>query len=112
MKTGKVLGICAHSYEGGALCFLSACKEGAALSGPHLHPNIVLSAIPMGLSISSWENDDYDEISKHLKMGVEQVAHGGADFFICPDNTRHIVLGKIVNELPIPGLHIADVVSQ
>lgn len=57
MKTGKVLGICAHSYEGGALCFLSACKEGAALSGPHLHPNIVLSAIPMGLSISSWEND-------------------------------------------------------
>lgn len=112
MKTGKVISICAHSYEGGALCFLSACKEGAALLGPHLHPNIVLSAIPMGLSIPSWKNDDYDEISKHLKMGVEQIAQGGAEFFICPDNTAHIVLEKIVNELPIPGLHIADVVSQ
>ena len=37
---------------------------------------------------------------------------GGADFFICPDNTAHIVLEKIVSKLPIPGLHIAEVVCQ
>lgn len=112
MKTGKVIGICAHSYEGGALCFLTACKEGATLLGPHLHPNIILSAVPMGLSMPGWEADDYDEISRHLKKGVEQIAQGGADFFICPDNTAHIVLEKVILELPIPGLHIADVICH
>jgi len=48
----KTLGIVAHSAEGGALCFLTACREGAVLLGPHMHPNIVLSAVPMGLSMA------------------------------------------------------------
>ena len=108
----KRIGICAHSYEGGALCFLTACREGAKLLGPHLHPNIVLSAIPMGLSMPAWKSDNYGEIAKYLSEGVNEVAKGGADFFICPDNTGHIVLEKIINTLPIPGLHIAEVVCQ
>lgn len=108
----KTIGICAHSYEGAALCFITACKAGASLLGPHMHPNLVLSAIPMGLSMPSWESGNYGEVARHLKDGVEQVAKGGADFFICPDNTAHLVLENIVSELPIPGLHIADVVCQ
>lgn len=108
----KKIGICAHSYEGGSLCFITACREGALLMGPHLHPNIILSAIPMGLSMDAWESDNYDEIANHLKSGVNQTAKSGADFFICPDNTAHIVLEKIIEELSIPGLHIADVVCQ
>lgn len=106
------IGICAHSYEGGALCFITACREGAKLMGPHMHPNIILSAIPMGLSMPSWESNEYDEVAKHLGNGVAQVAKGGADFFICPDNTGHIVLERIIDKLPIPGLHIADVVCN
>lgn len=109
---GKRIGICAHSYEGGALCFLTTCREGANLLGPHMHPNIILSAVPMGLSMSGWEADNYEEIAIHLTDGVKQIACGGADFFICPDNTAHIVLEKIINQLPIPGLHIADVVCH
>lgn len=112
MKMTKNIGICAHSYEGGSLCFITACREGAALMGPHMHPNIVLSAIPMGLSMDAWESDNYDGVAEHLKDGVVQVSKGGADFFICPDNTAHIVLEKIVSKLPIPGLHIADVVCH
>ncbi|NOG47105.1 MAG: amino acid racemase [Calditrichaeota bacterium] len=112
LKIGKKIGICAHSYEGGALCFLTACREGAKRLGPHMHPNIILSAIPMGISMPSWESGNHDEISRHLFNGVDQIAKGGADFFICPDNTGHIVLEKIIDELPIPGLHIADVVCQ
>lgn len=108
----KRIGICAHSYEGGALCFLTACREGARILGPHMHPNVVLSAIPMGLSMPAWESDNYDEIAKHLSNGVKEVEKSGADFFICPDNTGHIVLEKIINSLPIPGLHIVDVVCQ
>jgi len=106
----KTLGIAAHSAEGGALCFLTACREGAALLGEHLHPPIVLSAIPMGWSMPAWEADDFATIAGHLTRGVQQVSTAGADFFVCPDNTAHIVLEKIVDGLPIPGLHIADVV--
>lgn len=108
----KTIGICAHSYEGGTLCFLTVCREGAAMLGPHMHPNIVLSAIPMGLSMPGWEANDYDEIAKHLKNGVDRLAKAGAKFFICPDNTAHIVLERVMPLLPIPGLHIADVVCQ
>lgn len=110
--TGMKIGICAHSYEGGTLCFLTTCREGANMLGPHMHPNVILSAVPMGLSMTAWELDNYEEIATHLTEGVEQVANGGADFFICPDNTAHIVLEKIINGLPIPGLHIADVVCN
>ena len=112
MKTERTIGICAHSFEGGALCFLAACRERASLLGPHMHPNIILSAVPMGSSMPAWESDDHDEVARHLKDGIEQVAKAGANFFIFPDNTAHIVLEKIVADLPIPGLHIAGVVCR
>jgi aspartate racemase len=108
----KTLGIVAHSAEGASLCFITACREGQKLVGPHMHPEIVLSAIPMGLSMPGWKSDDHELVAQHLRRGVEQVAAAGADFFICPDNTAHIVLEKIANTLPVPGLHIADVVSR
>ena len=108
----KTLGIAAHSAEGGALCFITACRAGAEQLGPHLHPRIVLSAVPMGLSLAGWENDDHATVGRYLSEGVKQVASAGADFYICPDNTAHIVLEKIATDLPIPGLHIADVVCH
>jgi aspartate racemase len=108
----KRLGIVAHSAEGGALCFITACREGQRLLGPHMHPEIVLSAVPMGLSMAGWESDDHELVARMLRRGVEQVAHAGADFYVCPDNTAHIVLEQIADTLPIPGLHIADVVCR
>lgn len=108
----KTIGIVAHSAEGGALCFLTACREGQALLGPHMHPDVVVSAIPMGLSMPGWEGDDHELVARHLRRGVETVAAAGAHFFICPDNTAHIVLEKIAGSLPIPGLHIAEVVAH
>lgn len=112
MNIGKKIGICAHSYEGGALCFLSTCKEGAQILGAHYHPTIILSAVPMGLSMPAYETNNHDEVGKYLREGVDRVAKAGADFFICPDNTAHIILEKIISTLPIPGLHIADVVCK
>jgi len=108
----KTLGIVAHSAEGGALCFLTACREGAVHLGPHMHPNIVVSAIPMGLSMAGWESGDHQVVAKHLSRGVQQVADAGADFYVCPDNTAHIVLEQIANDLPLPGLHIAEAVCR
>lgn len=108
----KTLGIAAHSAEGGALSFLTACREGAARLGPHMHPRIVLSAVPLGLSMPGYESGDHKSVATFLAEGVRQVADAGADFYICPANTAHIVLEQIADDLPIPGLHIADVVCH
>ncbi len=77
-----------------------------------MHPNIVMSAVPMALSMRGWEADDYSAVAKYLSEGVQMVADAGADFYVCPDNTAHIVLEQIAGDLPIPGLHIADVVCH
>lgn len=108
----KTVGIVAHSAEGGALCFLTACREGALHLGPHMHPNIVVSAVPMGLSMPGWEADDYTAVAGFLSKGVQQVKDAGADFYVCPDNTAHIALEQVAEDLPIPGLHIAEVVCH
>ncbi len=108
----KTLGIVAHSAEGGALCFLTACHAGATQLGAHMHPPIVLSAIPMGLSMPGWEANDFAAVGQHLAAGVRQVAAAGADFYVCPDNTAHLALEQIAADLPLPGLHIADVVCS
>jgi len=108
----KTIGIVAHSAEGAALCFLTACHEGAARLGAHMHPTLVMSAVPMGLSMDGWESGDHAAVAAFLAQGVNIVAHAGADFYVCPDNTAHIVLEQIAAQLPIPGLHIADVVCR
>lgn len=108
----KTIGIVAHSAEGAALCFLTVCHEGAAVLGTHMHPNIVMSAVPMALSLPGWEANDYKAVGRFISQGVKTVADAGADFFVCPDNTAHIVLEQIADELPLPGLHIAEVVGH
>ena len=108
----KTLGIVAHSAEGAALCFLTACREGSARLGAYMHPTIVMSAVPMALSMEGWRTGDHAEVARHLADGVRRVADAGADFYVCPDNTAHIVLETIAAELPIPGLHIAEVVCR
>ena len=108
----KTLGIASHSFESGALCFLTACREGVVHLGPDMHPRIILSAVPFGLSRPGWKNGDHAAIAGFLAEGVRQVADAGADFYICPANTAHIVLEQIAGDLPIPGLHITDVVCH
>ncbi len=77
-----------------------------------MHPEIVVSATPMGLSLPDRESGNHDTVTHLVRRGVDQVTRAGAEFFICPDNTAHVVLERIAGTLPIPGLHIADVVCQ
>jgi len=108
----KTIGIVAHSAEGAALCFLTAYREGSVHLGTHMHPTIVMSAIPMALSLPGWEAKDYAAVARFLSEGVKQCADAGADFYVCPDNTAHIVLEQVAEDLPLPGLHIAEVVCR
>lgn len=107
----KTIGILAHSSEGAALCFRTACHAGSERLGDHMHPPIVLSAIPMGLSMPGWQANDPAQIEPHLLDGCRRLAGAGADFFVCPDNTAHLVLERCIERLPLPGLHIAEVIA-
>lgn len=75
-----------------------------------MHPTIVVSAVPLALSMEAWGNDDFAGVAPFLAQGVQIVADAGADFYVCPDNTAHLVLETIADQLPLPGLHIAEVV--
>ena len=66
----------------------------------------------MALSLPGWENGNHELVAEFLSQGVRMVADAGADFYVCPDNTAHIVLERIAADLRIPGLHIAEVVCR
>ncbi len=106
----KRIGILAHSAEGAALSFLAACHEGERRLGAHFHPDIVMDIEAMGASMMDWERMDLPPIARRLEKAAQRLVAAGADFFLCPDNTAHIALESMQSPLPLPGLHIAEVV--
>lgn len=108
----KHLGILAHSTEGAALCFLAFCQEGFAALGEHDHPDVTLDCIAMARSMRAWDEADHVSIRNTLSESVRRLAAAGADFFVCPDNTAHMALELPGDDLPLPGLHIAEVVAE
>lgn len=107
----KHAGILAHSVEGAALCLRSFAMEGVRSLGPHLHPDVTLDCIAYGHSMPAWEQGDHASIRATLARSAERLARAGADFFACPDNTAHLALESPGNGLPLPGLHIGEVVA-
>ena len=108
----KHVGILAHSIEGAALCLRAFCQEGFRELGPHQHPDVTLDCIALAQSMAAWELGDYQQIRGLLARSVDRLARAGADFFICPDNTAHIALEEPGDDLPLPGLHIAEEVAE
>ncbi|WP_084965866.1 aspartate/glutamate racemase family protein [Thermoactinospora rubra] len=108
----KHLGILAHSTEGAALCFLTFCQEGFLRTGRHEHPDVTLDYIAFGYSMPAWEAGDHPSVRATLARSVRRLADAGADFFVCPDNTAHMALEVPGPDLPLPGLHIAEVVAD
>ncbi len=105
------LGILAHSTEGAALCFLAFCQEGFQRLGPYEHPDVTLDCIALARSMPAWDNGDHVSVKDTLAASVSRLAAAGADFFVCPDNTAHMALELPGGPLPLPGLHIAEVVA-
>jgi aspartate racemase len=64
----------------------------------------------------AWDSGDHAAIRVTLAESVQRLAHAGADFFVCPDNTAHMALElpavEASGELALPGLHIAEVVAD
>jgi aspartate racemase len=108
----KHIGILAHSAEGSALCYLTACHEGIRRLGAHMHPDITMDVIAMGTSMAAWERLELGSIRATFAETARRLAAAGCDFFVCPDNTAHIALEAPGAGLALPGLHIADVVAE
>lgn len=106
------IGILAHSADGAALCFLEMVRDSARVLGAHQHPEITLSALPMAPVLEAYENGDLAAVRAHLARTAGRLASAGCDFFVCSDNTSHLALEAPGPPLPLPGLHIADLVAR
>jgi aspartate racemase len=106
------IGILAHSADGAALCFLEIVRESARRLGAHNHPEITLSIQPMGPALPMYERSEFAALKDYMNHDARRLAEAGCDFFVCPDNTAHIVFETLGAPMPLPGLHIAEAVAQ
>ena len=106
------IGILAHSADGAALCFLEMVRDSARRLEEHHHPEITLSVLPMAPVLEAYDRNELGAVRAHLARTASRLANAGCDFFVCPDNTAHIALEADGAPLPLPGLHIAEIVAQ
>ncbi len=105
------IGIVACSAEGAALCYRTICSEGAALLGPHAHPEVSMHTPSLANYVSCLERGDLDGVGELMLSSARKLASAGADFLICPDNTIHQAFSYVEPRSPLPWLHIAEVVA-
>jgi aspartate racemase len=106
------IGIVACSAEGAALCYRTICVEGAALMGPHAHPEVSMHTPSLADYMAHIHRDDWAGVGELMLASAHKLARIGADFLICPDNTIHQALPHVVPRSPLPWLHIAEVAAR
>jgi len=111
-RRAQHIGIVACSAEGAALCYRTICREGAQWLGPHAHPEVSMHTPSLADYVERLERGDWDAVGELMLASAHKLAAIGADFLICPDNTIHQALPRIVARSPLPWLHIAEVVAD
>jgi aspartate racemase len=106
------IGIVACSAEGAALCYKTICIEGEQLLGAHAHPEVSIHTHSLGEYMQCIYRRDWSGVAELMLSSANKLKSIGADFLICPDNTIHQALPFIDSRLPLPWLHIADVVAD
>jgi len=107
----KHIGIVAVSAEGAALCYRTICLEGAAVIGPHEHPEITLHGFSLGKYQRLIDEDRWDAVGEMMLESAAHLVRSGAQLLICPDNTVHQGLDLVRERSPAPWVHIAEEVS-
>ncbi|HSE41001.1 MAG TPA: amino acid racemase [Acidobacteriota bacterium] len=105
------IGIVGCSAEGAALCYKTICIEGADWLGSHAHPEVSMHTHSLADYVAFLNKNDWKGVSELMLSSANKLAKAGADFLICPDNTIHQALPYIKNALPLPFLHIAEIVA-
>lgn len=108
----KHIGIVACSAEGAALCYRTICVEASELMGRYEHPDITMHTFSFAEYMRLIEAGDWEGVAGLMAASAKKVAETGADFAICPDNTIHRSYDRVVEQSPIPWLHIAGVVAD
>ena len=106
------IGIVACSAEGAALCYRTICTEGAALLGPHAHPEVSMHTPSLADYMQCLYRDDWEGVAELMLASAEKLAKIGAEFLIAPDNTIHQAFAYVEPRSPLPWLHIAEVVAD
>jgi aspartate racemase len=106
------IGIVGCSAEGAALCYRTICVEGAALLGPHAHPEISMHTHSLADYTACLDRGDWPGVADLMLSSADKLAAIGADFLICPDNTIHQALGHVEPRSPLGWLHIVDVAAD
>ena len=107
----KHIGIVAVSTEGAALCYRTICLEGAALLGPHAHPEISLHNLSLAGYQKLIDRDDWRAVGEMMLESASSLVRAGAEFLVCPDNTVHQGLDLVRERSPLPWIHIAEEVT-
>ena len=106
------IGIIACSAEGAALCYRTICIEGAAILGPHAHPEVTVHTFSMADYMAYIYRGDWAGVGDMMLHSAQKLKGVGADFLICPDNTIYQALPHVVQRSPLPWLHIAEEVAS
>ena len=107
----KHIGIVAVSAEGAALCYRTICLEGAAVLGPHDHPEITLHGFSLRNYQRLIDEDRWNAVGELMLESAAHLVRSGAQLLICPDNTVHQGLDLVRERSPAPWIHIAEEVS-
>lgn len=105
------IGIVGCSAEGASLCYRTICAEGAAVLGPHAHPEISMHTPSLADYVVYLDRGDRQGVADLMLASADKLARAGADFLICPDNTIHQAFDLVAPRSPLPWLHIAEVVA-
>ncbi len=106
------IGIVACSAEGAALCYRTICGEGADYMGRYAHPEVTMHTHPLSEYMYYIERDKWKGVADLMVSSVNKVAQAGAQFAVCPDNTIHQAFDFVIEQSPIPWLHIAEEVGK
>jgi aspartate racemase len=104
------IGIVGHTIEGAADFVRGIASYGSRAIHDYQHPEFSLNCVAMGETLDAMRRGDLEELHGILALSTRRLRAGGADFFVCPDNTAHLALESDGPDLALPGLHIADVV--
>lgn len=111
MRKPRHIGIVAGSAEGAALCFRTICIEGAKLLGSYDYPEISIHAVPCSEYMRPGLAGRWEEVGQVMLASGSKLASIGAEILICPDNTLHQGLDRVIQDSRVPWLHIAQEVA-
>lgn len=67
---------------------------------------------PFSMYVELLDRNDLDGVASLMLDSAKRLARAGADFLICPDNTIHQAMSRVLPKSPLPWLHIGEVVAK